>query len=107
MGLLTQDELNPLQAARRIAEEHLDTIRATALVYAKKTHSGIMGDEADLNRYHKLAEIVGALQAIYDNVSELEFEEEEPAEPKPPEEPEEDEDEPEEEDEDDDDEEED
>ena len=27
MGILTQDELNPLQEARRVAEEHLSTIR--------------------------------------------------------------------------------
>jgi hypothetical protein len=92
MSILTQTELNPLQEARRCAEEHLETIRATALAYAKLPHSGIMADEADLGRYHKLAEIVGALQTIYDNVSELEFEEEAPPEPPSDPEPEEEDD---------------
>jgi hypothetical protein len=95
-GLLTQDELNPLQEARRCAEEHLETIRAIAIARLK---AGVRGEEEN-NRYHRIADVVGALQTIYDSVSELEFEEEQPAEPAPPEEPEDDEDVPEDEDED-------
>lgn len=87
MPLMTHAELEPLQAARRIAEEHLDTIRAIAMARG----NALRGDEAENNRYHRIADVVGALQTIYDAVSELEFEEEqpeEPAEPEPPEEPE-------------------
>jgi hypothetical protein len=113
MPLLTPTELEPLQAARRIAEEHLETIRTMALSRLKAMPATYRDDDAftaENNRYHKIADVVGALQTIYDNVSELEFEEEDPAEAKqeePPQDPEEDEDETEDEDDEDDEEEED
>jgi hypothetical protein len=96
MPLLTPTELEPLQAARRIAEEHLETIRTMALSRLKAMPATYRDDDAftaENNRYHKIAEVAGALQAIYDNVSELEFEEEDPAEleAQPPQDPEEDE----------------
>lgn len=111
MGLLSTDELHPLQEARRVAEEHLETIRQIALARLGNMPRVYGNDEhfvRDNNRYHKIAEVVGALQTIYDNVSELEFEDDEPVTAEPPEpEPDEDEelddDEDEEEDEDDDD----
>jgi hypothetical protein len=101
MGLLTQDELNPLQAARRVAEEHIEAIRSIAIARSKtlpviNAHNltGPAMDEHE--RYQHIADVVSALQTIYDAVSELEFEEEQPAEPVEPEpedaEPEEDED---------------
>jgi hypothetical protein len=91
MPLLTQDELNPLQAARRVAEEHIDAIRAVAIARLK---TAPYRDDEEAGRYFKIAAVVDALQTIYDNVSELEFEEEQPpeaVEPEPPEDPEEDE----------------
>lgn len=88
MGLLTQQELNPLQAARRVAEEHIEAIRTIGLARLKELQRN---DEAENTRYHLIAEVVGALQTIYDNVSELEFEEEQPAESEPPKDPEDDE----------------
>lgn len=107
MGLLTQTELDPLQAARRIAEEHIDALREIATARLKampRTYRDDVEFTAENNRYHKIAEVVGALQTIYDNVSELEFEEEDTTPPDPkPDEPEEEEDEEEDEDEDEDD----
>lgn len=97
-GLLTQDELNPLQAARRVAEEHIEAIKETYATRYKAMPP--RGDDAEQDRVGKIMDVITALQTIYDSVSELEFEEEQPAEPAPPDEPEEDEDEPEDEDED-------
>jgi hypothetical protein len=73
MGLLTHTELHPLQEARRLAEEHLDAIRSIAQVRGEALERN---DEAEADRYQKLVDVVAALQTIYDNVSELEFEEE-------------------------------
>jgi hypothetical protein len=88
MSILTQTELNPLQEARRCAEEHLETIRAIAIARLK---AGVRGEEEN-NRYHRIADVVGALQTIYDSVTELEFEEEAPPEPPSDPEPEEEDD---------------
>jgi hypothetical protein len=81
MTLLTQTELNPLQEARRCAEEHLDRIR---LITMSRASAHLRGHDAEAQRVSLLFDIVGALQTIYDAVSELEFEEE--GEPEPVEE---------------------
>ena len=108
MGLLTQAELDPLQAARRVAEEHIEAIREIAMARLKALPARYGSENAAVlaenNRYHKIDEVISALQTIYDAVSELEFEEEQPEEPAEPEPPEEPEDEPEDDDEEEDDE---
>jgi hypothetical protein len=90
MPLMTPAELEPLQEVRRAAEEHLTTIRD--LYYTRlNTPTEKHNDEDEANRLSMIADVAGALQTIYDAVSELEFEEEqpeEPAEPEPPEDPE-------------------
>lgn len=98
MGLLTQTELDPLQAVRRAAEEHIEAIRAIGLARLKampRTYANDADFIGENTRYHQIADVVGALQTIYDAVSELEFEEEtdpEPAEPEPVDETDDDED---------------
>lgn len=97
MPIMTQAELEPLQQVRRTAEEYTDAIRQIALARRaalppiRRMFDAPAGAIEEHDRFAKLEDIVGALQTIYDAVSELEFEEEqpeEPAEPEPPEEPE-------------------
>ncbi|MBT1509380.1 hypothetical protein KIP88_02600 [Bradyrhizobium sp. SRL28] len=84
MPLMTPAELEPLQEVRRAAEEHLTTIRD--LYYTRlNTPTEKNNDEDEANRLSKIADVAGALQTIYDAVSELEFEEEQPEEPAEPE----------------------
>jgi hypothetical protein len=97
MPLMTQAELEPLQQVRRTAEEYSDAIRQIALARRDRLppiHRMIdapAGSIEEHDRFSKLEDIVGALQTIYDAVSDLEFEEEQPEEPAesaPPEDPE-------------------
>jgi len=94
MPMMTQAELEPLQQIRRTAEEYSDAIRKIALARRDALppiHRMIdapAGAIEEHDRFSKLEDIVGALQTIYDAVSELEFEEEQPEEPAPPEPPE-------------------
>jgi hypothetical protein len=97
MPLMTPAELEPLQQVRRTAEEYTDAIRQIALARRdalppiRRMIDAPAGAIEEHDRFSKLEEIVGALQTIYDAVSELEFEEEQPEEPtlpEPPEEPE-------------------
>jgi hypothetical protein len=82
MPLMTQAELEPLQEVRRAAEEHLTAIRD--LYYTRlNTPTEKNNDEDEANRLSKIMDVAGALQTIYDAVSELEFEEEQPEEPAP------------------------
>lgn len=91
MPMMTQAELEPLQQVRRTAEEYSDAIRQIALARRDALppiHRMIdapAGAIEEHDRFSKLEDIVGALQTIYDAVSELEFEEEQPEEPAPPE----------------------
>ena len=91
MPLMTQAELEPLQQVRRTAEEYSDAIRRIALARRDalppiaRMIDAPAGAIEEHDRFSKLEDIVGALQTIYDAVSELEFEEEQPEEPTAPE----------------------